>query len=338
MRSIDFCDVANLKVNYILIDVRSPEEYKSATIPGAINLPLFDDEERKIIGRTYVQESIEKAKIIGIEAISKKLPQIFEFILQLKKKYHSLIFFCSKEGMRSSSLVALLTSLGINALTLTGGYKGYRNYIIKEFNNVVAEVKFVVIHGNTGVGKTAILKKLKELGQDVLDLEECANHRGSFFGSVGLGEQYSQKQFESLVYNTLKLRKSNCVFVEGESKRIGRIIIPESLFNAMTNGVHVEVTADINVRVKNIVSDYSKGSNKEIIEAISLLNKHISNKLVDKYIEKVMVNNYEEVAYDLMTTYYDPMYSNDKTEYKFVLVNHDTKLLCEKLIDLLGEN
>lgn len=335
MKSISYCEIDNLKTSYILIDVRSPGEYKLSTIPGAINLPLFDDDERKIIGTTYVQESIEKAKMLGIEAISKKLPQLFEIVLDLKKKYHNLIFFCSKEGMRSSSLVALLTTLGINAYTLSGGYKEYRAWILKDIENILKDIKFVVIHGNTGVGKTTILKRMQELGNDVLDLEKCANHRGSFFGSVGLGEQNSQKHFDSLVYQTLKYRKCDMVFVEGESRRIGKIIIPEVLFNAMNSGIHIKITADMDIRVKNIISEYTSGSSKEIIDALSNLRKYISNKTVDEYIEKVMKSNYEEVALDLMTRYYDPMYSNDNAQYKFIIENYDVNDVCENLINKL---
>ena len=282
-------DKNNANDKCVLIDVRSPGEFKTATIPGAVNVYLFDDEQRKIIGTVYVQESVEKAKKLGMDAASKNLPIIYEKINSLQKEYKTLIFFCARGGMRSSSLVSLLASLGVNALKLRGGYKGYRAYINDELPKIIEEINFVVIHGNTGTGKTEILKQLSQKGYDVLDLEGAANHRGSLLGSVGLGKESSQKQFESLVYHSLKKRKSNLVFVEGESKRIGNIIIPEFIYSSMKKGKHINITSDIDFRVKNIINDYVQSDNSELIEALNKLRKYISNENIDKYIEEVNV-------------------------------------------------
>ena len=185
--------------SFILIDVRSPSEFASETIPGAINIPIFDDEERKSVGTTYVQQSTDEAKKMGMIAASKKLPAIYEQISELDEKYDKLILFCARGGFRSSSLVSLFMTVGVNVFKLDKGYKGYRGFINENLPKVIDGVKFVVLYGNTGTGKTDILKFLEEKGQDVLDLETCANHRGSTLGSVGLGNQSSQKMFESLI-------------------------------------------------------------------------------------------------------------------------------------------
>lgn len=337
IRSIAYSDLINgkLKDDYVLIDVRSPGEYKTATIPGAISIPLFDDEERKIIGTAYTHDSIENAKKLGIEVISKRLPQIFDRILELKRDYNSIIFFCAREGMRSSSLAALIFSLGINAYKLKGGYKGYRDFINKSLPVEVSHIKFVVIHGNTGVGKTEILKNLSSAGCDVLDLEKCANHRGSFFGSVGLGDQNSQKQFESLIYETLRKRKSETVIVEGESKRIGKVIIPEYIFKAMVGGVHIKIEADIDYRVNNILSDYLNGTKEEIIDALNLLRKHMSDRTVDSYINMIKSNNYKEVVKELMEKYYDPMYENENKDFELVLKSESMEETCREILAFL---
>ena len=192
-----------IKGEYILIDVRTPGEYRESTIPGAINIALFTDEEREEIGRVYKTESIEKAKKIGIYAGSKNLPKIYEEIIKLNKEHKDLIFFCAKGGFRSTVLVSLLAPLGFHVKKLDGGYKEYRKYIIADLDRLIENIEAVVLYGNTGTGKTKILKDLKEMGMDVLDLEGYANHRGSILGSVGLGEQYSQKKFESLLYEDL---------------------------------------------------------------------------------------------------------------------------------------
>ena len=206
IKAIEYSQIDQNCINdkYVLIDVRSPGEFKTATIPGAVNVCLFNDEERKVIGTVYVQESVEKAKKLGIEAASKNLPIIYEKINQLEKEYKKLIFFCARGGMRSSAIVSLLASLGVNALKLRGGYKGYRGYINEELPKLIKKINFIVIHGNTGTGKTDILKQLSQRGYDILDLEGAANHRGSLLGSVGLGCENSQKQFEKSCISQLE--------------------------------------------------------------------------------------------------------------------------------------
>jgi tRNA 2-selenouridine synthase len=331
LKTIEYSQIDNVKDNYILVDVRSPGEFTNATLPGAVNVYLFDDEQRKIIGTVYVQESVEKAKKLGMEAVSKNLPIIYDKINELQKKYKTLIFFCARGGMRSTALVALLSSLGVNALKLKGGYKGYRGYINKVLPKVIEEVNFIVIHGNTGTGKTEILKELSKKGYDVLDLEGAANHRGSLLGSVGLGKENSQKQFESLLYQSLKNRKSNLIFVEGESKRIGDIIIPEFIYSAMKKGKHINLKSNISFRVKNIIKDYVGGDNLELIEALNKLRKYINGEKIDRYIKEIKALNYESVAEELMIKYYDPMYENNQYNYDLELENCNIEETCNNI-------
>lgn len=335
MKTIEYSQVyeSSVEDQYLLIDVRSPKEFFHATIPGAINIPLFTDEQRELIGTVYVRESIEKAKKMGVEAASENLPGIYQKISEVNKLHKKLVFFCARGGMRSTSLVALITALGVSVLKLSGGYKGYRGYINKELPVVVEDIKFVVIHGNTGIGKTRILKRLEEKGYDVLDLEGCANHRGSLLGSVGLGLQNSQKQFESLVYNKLSRRKSNLVFIEGESKKIGKIIIPDCIFNIMKSGKHINLKADIDLRVKNILEDYVQNNNSELIGSLEELRKYVSNKNIDKYIEEIYKNNYSYVIKELMIKYYDPMYESNKLDFILTLEHKDIEETCYQIVN-----
>lgn len=341
IRSIEYSEIREKldKDSYVLIDVRSPGEYKNATIPGAVNIPLFNDEEREIIGTVYVNESVEKAKRIGVEYISRRLPEIYDRISELNRKYGKLIFFCERGGMRSSSLVSLLVVLGINAWKITGGYKCYRSFINRELPRALEGVQFLVLYGNTGTGKTKLLEELEKRGYDTLNLEECAKHRGSLLGSIGIGEQNSQKMFESLVYERLKARKSDMVFVEGESKRIGKIIMPEFLFSAYEHkGIPIRIVADIETRVKNIYEDYIDDNNEELIEGINLLRKHISDRKIDEYIELIRSNKFNEVIEELMVKYYDPMYQNNKRDYPLTVSNNDIEKACDVLINWVNEN
>jgi len=334
-------DYSELKGNYLIIDVRSPQEHKEASIPGAINIPIFDDEERKEIGFLYVNESVEKAKKTGIEAVSKKLPLIYEQISELDKKYDKLILFCARGGMRSSSLCSLFSTLGMDTYKLSGGYKGYRKFINEQLIKVNENIKYIVVHGKTGVGKTELLKYLKEKDMDVLDLEEAANHRGSLLGNVGLGQGRSQKQFEALVYEAIKNRKTNYVFVEGESKRIGNIIIPDYIYSSMEKGVHILADADLDFRAGLIIKEYTNSENavEEILSSLNSLERYISSKNIERYKDLVQKGDFEEVAKELMVKYYDPMYLNGINKYKYDLnINiQDIKKAGEFLIQWVEE-
>lgn len=311
--------------DYILIDVRTPLEFEEETIPGAINIPIFSNEERAEVGTAYAQESVDKAKMLGIEAVSRRLPKMFYEILKISKEYPHMVFFCARGGFRSSSIVNLLRSLKIGALKLDGGYKAYRAYINENLPKIAESVELVVLYGNTGTGKTQVLDALRAQGADVLDLEACANHRGSTLGAVGLGEPHSQKMFESLVFEELASRKGNLVFAEGESKRIGKSVIPEYLFDKIKNGKHVRVTAPMEQRIKNIMSDYIYETDDELLEALDHLRKRVGNEIIDRYIAEVRNGHYPVVVEELMRDYYDPMYEHNPKNYVFEVENLDSE-------------
>lgn len=315
----------------ILIDVRSPSEYDLETIPNSINLPLFDDEERRIIGTTYKRESSDRAKKLGVEFVSKKLPLIYDEIEKLNKKYRNLIFFCARGGYRSSSISSFLSSIGINTLKLNNGYKGYRQYINNKLPEIVSTIDFIVLYGNTGTGKTKILKELKEINMNIVDLEGAANHRGSTLGSIGLGVQRSQKMFESYIYEDLKNLNSNIVFIEGESRRIGKDIVPDYIFNKMKNGIHLNIVSDLPYRVENIYEDYVHNTDHEIINSLNYLRKYLGNESIDTYIKLVHGGDHKKVIENLMLNYYDPMYQNNKRNFVASFYNKDHKKTAEEI-------
>lgn len=332
---VNYSELENhfLEKESILIDVRSPGEYDSETIIPAINIPIFNNKEREIIGTAYKKESSEKAKRLGIEFVSKKLPMMYKEISELDKKYKNLIFFCARGGYRSTSIVSLLNSIGINAIKLNDGYKGYRKHINENLPTIVEDVKFVVLYGNTGTGKTEILKSLRKLGMNVLDLEGAANHRGSTLGSVGLGEQTTQKMFESIIYKVLKERKGNLVFIEGESRRIGRDVIPEYIFNKMKEGIHINIEADLEYRIETISKDYLDGTDEELIDSLYYLRKYLGNDKIDFYINLIKEKNYKQVIKELMLIYYDPLYKNNTRNIIESFHNSDHLATAENIVD-----
>lgn len=328
-----------LKSDYILVDCRSPFEYEEDSLPDSINLPIFDDEERIAVGTLYKQDSVEKARELGIEIVSRKLPSIYKYIVALKKEYKSIIFYCSKGGYRSTSLVSLLDAIGHkNIYKLDGGYKEYRKFVNKRLLEEIKEIELIVLYGNTGSGKTKLLKELEKNNLDVIDLEGFANHRGSTLGAVGLGHQNSQKKFETLLLDKLLKRKSNLIFTEGESKRIGKVLIPEEFFDKILNGYHLKIVTDINLRIEIILEDYVNKHDDEIIEALNFLRKRLSNDSVDKYIESVKNNNYKFVIEELMINYYDPMYEHNKHNYIKEFYNDDIYKTTENIIEWYEEN
>lgn len=327
--------------DYILVDVRSKGEHESFTIPGAVNIPIFDNEERHIIGTIYKNESIEKAKKVGIQMVSAKLLDLYEKFSELKNDYKEVIIFCERGGMRSSSLWSLFNSIGLKVTKLEGGYKGYRAYINENLSKAVDEVTFIMLHGHTGTGKTQLLQQLEQKGLDVLDLEGYANHRGSLLGDVGLPEKISQKKFEALVFEKLRRRKTNHILIEAESGRIGNVIIPQYMHNKMKQGIHIMVEGSLEARAQRIVEEYivNDKSKQEILDALDRLGKYMGVKKTAHIVELVEAEDYVEASKELMLIHYDPLYAKGQQRYDFSLtVDSDNMEAAVEEIDVFVNN
>lgn len=316
MRVINFEDLKKLK-SYILIDARSPKEFEESPIPHAINIPTLLDEERVEVGTAYVRESKEKAKEIGIERISKRLPEIFRQINELSKKYDKLVFYCARGGMRSSSLEAIFYALGYKTLKLENGYKGYRNYILNHIGEKNKDIKYIVLHGKTGVGKTKILEKLEERGLSVMDLEKMANHKGSFFGGLCEKKKQSQKRFEGEMFEKISSNKTGYVLVESESKRIGDAYLFEEVYDSILNGCHILIDTSMENRVKIIMEDYSEASKEELLSCLEKVRKYISKERYNNYKVLLEEGNLPLLSEKLMKEYYDPLYEVGINKYQY---------------------
>jgi tRNA 2-selenouridine synthase len=312
----------------VLVDVRSNGEFEAFTIPGAVNIPIFNNEERSIIGTIYKNESIEKAKKVGIQMVSAKLLELYEKFNELKNNYKEVIIFCERGGMRSSSLWSLFNSIGLRATKLEGGYKGYRAALNENLPKLIEEVTFIMLHGHTGTGKTEILKQLEQKGLDVLDLEGYANHRGSLLGDVGLPEKVSQKKFDALVFEKLRRRKSNYILIEAESGRIGNVIIPQYMHNKMKQGIHIMVEGSLEARAQRIVDEYivNESSKQEILDALDRLGRYMGTKKTEHIRELVQAEDYLEASKELMLIHYDPLYSKGQQRYEFGLTVNSDKI------------
>jgi len=308
----------------VLIDVRSPKEYSEAHITNAINLPILTDEERAHVGYVYKNANPEEAKLLAVKYGSNKVSDIFQKFVSLYSNNKKIIFYCARGGMRSEVIASIIDSLGYKVYKLEGGFKAYRNFIVNSLPRVNEDVKYIVLHGKTGVGKTKLLNKLKHLNYDVLNLEEGANHRGSILGSVGLGKSNSQKYFETYIYENLKNRKNNLVFVEDESKRVGNAFIPDSVANSMKNGYHILIEMPMEERIRILKDEYLgfENVNEEIKECILQLDRRLGKNFIDKLSELLDKKNYDELAQILNEKYYDPLYEKSIKQYEFDLILH----------------
>jgi len=311
---------------------------------------LLNYNERKIIGTIYKQESPKKAKLKGVELVSPKIPDLIAEVNQLNQKYDNLIIFCSRGGLRSKSLAEFSDLAGIEVYRLESGYKGYRHYIIDKLENYKFKGKISVLHGNTGVGKTYILKEMEKLGANIIDLEQIANHRGSAFGSIGLAKPYNQKYFESLLWQELesKDKKNEIIFVEAESRRVGHSVIPDFFNQAMKAGDNLLITASMEKRIENIYLEYIKDikNNQEnfierVIESLTAIKKYIIKKAgKDSYfklLELAKKAEFKELTKILLEEYYDPMYEHSQNKintYRAEINAENIKNAAQKIINL----
>jgi len=307
----------------ILIDVRSEGEFAEATIPGAMNLPLFNNEERSKIGTTYTQASPSLARELGLSIISPKLPDLVKKVGELAKK-GPLVLFCWRGGMRSKSLATVVELMGIPIYRLQGGYKAYRSQVVDFFEKKLP-FQVVVLRGNTGVGKTELLGRLQAEGYPAIDLEKLANNRGSVFGAMGLGSPPSQKKFEGLLYEELALLSEfPYIIVECESKRIGRVMLPACFCTAMKEGIQILHYDSLENRVQRLIKEYTFVPNalQEIRVALERLIKTLGHVKVQELRTLLETNCLDEFTKRLLVEYYDKLYAypnEPSTDYAFYI-------------------
>ncbi len=305
------------RADLVFIDVRSPEEHQNASIPNSLNIPLFNDREHRQLGLLYHNVGEKEARLTALDMVSPKLPRLVKTILEAAGTKTPLLY-CYRGGMRSLSLYEVLKLAGIDVLRLKNGYKAYRKHINQKLANYNFNCKLYVLHGLTGVGKTAVLKKLEQRGCPVIDLEELASHRGSVFGTVGEIKERSQKDFDALLLEQLENYKSEkLLFIEGEGKRIGNVYLPVFLGKAMDSGFHILLTASLEKRVERILQTYIPETvpdwlNMQLDSAINSLRSRLGGKKTDTLLSLLKQGRYHSIAESLCTDYYDLFYKDAK--------------------------
>ena len=312
-----------------LIDVRTAQEYEKGSIPDAFNYPLFDNLERAEIGVIYRKIGKNAAVVKGLEFFEPRIQQFLSSLTDLKSK--RLVVFCARGGMRSASVVRLLQYQGFQAAQLQGGYKSYRSYVLRQLRKPVPPL--IVLHGRTGVGKTLLLKKLP----DHLDLEEFAGHRSSLFGAINKMPQ-TQKNFEALLAKKiLELPNTRPVFIEGESRKVGKVFIPQSLAEAMKYGTLVLLQASFDTRIRRIVEEYKICDEQTFLQTDSILQsmqKVLGKKKAEQLRQWLRKGEFENIVHVLLEEYYDPRYQHAMrmNEYALKLSAEDLNSAAEKLV------
>ena len=240
-----------------IIDVRSPSEYALDHIPGAISAPVLDDDERAKVGTLYKQVSAFEAKKTGAALVAKNVARHVESLFRDKPTTWRPLVYCWRGGKRSGAMALILRQIGWDAQTLEGGYREYRRHVVEQLQSLPESLEFTVIHGPTGSGKSRLLGALRRAGAQVLDLEDLAAHRGSVLGNLPDRPQPSQKMFESRVLAELSsFETGKPVYVEGESKKIGQLQVPEALMARMRASPCVVLDAAVDVRVDLLLDEY----------------------------------------------------------------------------------
>ncbi|MCK4670739.1 MAG: tRNA 2-selenouridine(34) synthase MnmH [Nanoarchaeota archaeon] len=317
-----------LGLNKTFIDLRSPKEFREDTIPGAVNIPLFDNKEHAIMGTLYHQDGQEKAFEEGLKIVTPKLNNMIKQI----SKHKDPIVFCWRGGMRSKCVHKYLTSKDIESKILQGGYREYRRHVNKELQQVKIP-KLIVLYGLAGVGKTKLIRKLN----NSVDLEGFAQHRASLFGGLGL-EPRSQKMFESLLLHSLR-SSEDFLIVEGESRRIGDLHIPGRFFNAMKGGIRIWIDCDKQKRIQNLMGDYGKASKEELKAVLVQLKKFLSKTVYLRMQHYVDINDYEKLAEILLDKYYDEKYLHNlsRNRYDYVVDATDQGKAVERIRTFINE-
>ncbi len=267
----------------IIIDVRSPAEYDHAHIPGAYSLPLFTDEERKVIGTAYKQQSREKAIKYGLDFFGPRMKEMVETAENIIKKEKAgipdqqteVFIHCWRGGMRSHAVAWLLDLYGLKVFLLGGGYKSYRKWVLLQFES---DYNFKIIGGYTGSGKTPVLHQLLLNEQAVIDLEGLANHKGSAFGAINQPLQPSQEMFENLLATELFKKNhgyQNFIWLEDESQRIGALNIPISLWETIRSKPVYFIDIPFEQRLKYIIEEYGMHEKEDLINAIIRIHKRL---------------------------------------------------------------
>jgi tRNA 2-selenouridine synthase len=304
LEKIDISRFLDLAENIPVVDVRSPSEYNTGHIPGAFNIPLFDDKERETAGIKYKKEGRSKAIIAGIELAGPKMHLKLQEALKIAKN-GKLLVHCWRGGMRSEAMAWLFLLGDIDTEILNRGYKAYRNYILSALSG---KRKTIILGGMTGSSKTLILRHLKKQGQQVVDLEKLANHKGSAFGALGQPPQPSSEYFANLLFNEWKqINKDLPVWIEDESRNIGNVFMPDDFYNNLQDSPTIILLMEVKERLPGLMEEYSTYPPELLKGSIMKISKRLGGDKTKDALDAVDKDDLAK-AVEIVLKYYDKAY------------------------------
>jgi tRNA 2-selenouridine synthase len=299
-----------------VLDARAPKEFAIGHIPGAVSFPIFSDEERARVGTAYKQQGHDPAVLIGLDLFG---PKMSEFVREAEKlaSNKELLVHCWRGGMRSGAMAWLLDFSGFTVYLLQGGYKVYRHHMQEA---IAKERPLLVLSGNTGTGKTDLLPYLRQQGQQVIDLEGLASHKGSAFGGIGMAPQPSTEHFENLLGTALlALDEKQPVWLEDESIGIGRVQMPKPLFDHMQEAPTIALEVPKLLRIEKLAEEYCRTDPALLESAILRIKKRLGGLATKEALEAIAQGDMHKMV-DIALSYYDKAYTYELAKKSQVLL------------------
>jgi tRNA 2-selenouridine synthase len=323
VQKVNILRFLELSENIPIADVRSPSEFNFGHIPGAVNIPLFDDKEREAVGTKFKKKGRSAAIIEGLKQAGPALASKLKLGLKIADN-GKLLVHCWRGGMRSEAMAWLFSLSDLEVNVLDGGYKSYRHHVLESLSE---KRKMIVLGGMTGSSKTHILSYLKSSGQQVLDLERLANHKGSAFGALGQPPQPTTEQFGNMLYNDLKKLNSNLPFwVEDESRNIGSIFMPDTFYLNMQERPTIVLVMDIKTRLPLLIEEYSAYPPEALETSVLKISKRLGGDKTKDAIKAIESADFAK-AIELVLYYYDKAYLfglKKKESKNIIYINTDT--------------
>jgi len=297
----------NLSKGHPVIDVRTAAEFSRGHIPSAFNLSLFDNEERAIVGTIYKQQGRQQAILKGLELVGPKMSKLVESAIEISNTDNTLFVHCWRGGMRSGSVSWLLEMYGFKVYTLKGGYKFFRRSVL----NIIDEQRnYIILGGRTGSGKTEVLAKLREKGEQIIDLEKLAAHKGSSFGILGETVNHTQEHFENLLAMELRsLDPLKRIWLEDEGRTIGKKVLPLKLWEQMRAANVLFVELPKNERINYLIKEYGKFEKADLVEAVTRISRRLGSEQTKLALLALQENDLKTTC-EICLAYYDKSYDH----------------------------
>lgn len=320
---VSAADFLTLARSLPVADVRSPGEFLQGHIPGAVNIPLFTDRQRAMVGTIYTHKGRAEAVLTAMELISSEIPDKLRAAMTTAAD-GELLLYCWRGGMRSESMAWLASMAGLKPQILDGGYKSYRSLVLSKLSE---ERKLFILGGLTGSGKTKILNHLAVSGHQVVDLEGLACHKGSAFGSLGMPDQPSTEHFANLLFDEFScMDQSSPVWLEDESRNIGTVFLPDFFYSHMQESPVVALIMPLEIRLPRLIAEYTTFPKEKIINSINRISKRLGGDKTHEAIQAIMDDDFA-TAIRIVLGYYDKTYSyglSKRKEGQVICVETDT--------------